>query len=383
MPSIAIVAGDPSGDLYGAAIADALRRLVPDLCVWGAGGPRMKATRVELAADLSLASAIGIAESSKVVPSLLVSYLRLRSLVARRRPDALVVIDFGAFNRRLAEFARRKGIRTVYFIPPGSWRRTTRSSAATARCADLFLTPFPWSAENLRKVGAVAEYVGHPLLDLAVSTADRHRFLEEVGLDAGGRCVALLPGSRRPEITHILPALLNAADLIVDRMGDVQFVIAAAPAVYEQVLRRLDRRRNGAKVVTVANRTYDTLASADLALVASGTATLEAAVLGCPMVVVYRGSAPATLEKLLRGRILEKYIGLPNIIAGEGICPELVAREATGERIAAEALRLLDNASSLEEVKWNLSKVKLQLGQPGAVQRSANLIARLAGLTVQ
>jgi len=380
--SIAVVAGDASGDLYGASLAHALRKIVPDVTIWGAGGPRMEAAKVELVADFSLVSSIGVVESSKTIPSLLISYLRLRTLIRYRRPDALVVIDFGGFNRRLSGFARRIGVKTVYFIPPGCWRRMNRGTAKTAKCADLFLTPFQWSAERLRVAGANVEYVGHPLLDVVEETrVEKTRFCMEFGLDVDTRIVALLPGSRKAEISHILPVLLDAADIIRGEAERVQFVVAAAPGVFEMVRRGVGRRAcDGARVIVIPNRACDTLAAADLALVASGTATLEAAILGTPMVIVYRGSVAMAAEKILRNRVLEDYIGLPNIIAGQGICPELVGKQATGRNIAVEAIRLLEDNSLREETKWNLSKVRSQLGQPGAVRRSAELIAKFAGL---
>ena len=384
MPSIAIVAGDASGDLYGAALAGALNSLMSGALIWGAGGPRMRAAGVDLEADFSLVSSIGLVQSSKVIPKLLVSYLRLRSLVAGRRPDVLILIDFGGFNRRLSGFAKRICIKTAYFIPPGSWRKQDVGAAKTARCADLFLSPFPWSAENLRAVGANAEYVGHPLLDIVAPTVARDRFLKELGFDDGVATVALLPGSRRAEIAHVLPALLDAADIVSRALeGVVQFVVGAAPSVSEIVRRGVQRwqsaTESAARIAVVGNRTYDALSSSNLAIITSGTATLEAAILGTPMVIVYRGSGAMAVERLFRPGVLERHIGLPNIIAGSEICPEIVGGEATGERIAAKSLELLENGTLREEAKWNLNKVKSQLGQPGAVIRSAELITSLLG----
>ena len=344
----------------------------------------MRAAGVDLEADFSLVSSIGLVQSSKVIPKLLVSYLRLRSLVAARRPDVLILIDFGGFNRRLSGFAKRIGIKTAYFIPPGSWRKKDVGAAKTARCADLFLSPFPWSAENLRAAGANAEYVGHPLLDIVAPTVARDRFLKEIGFDDGVETVALLPGSREAEVAHVLPALLDAADIISRTLeGAVQFVVGAAPSVSEIVRRAVQRQQSAtgsaARIVVVGNRTYDALSSSNLAIITSGTATLEAAIIGTPMVIVYRGSGAMAVERLFRPGVLERHIGLPNIIAGSEICPEILGGEATGERIAAKSLELLENGTLREEAKWNLSKVKSQLGQPGAVIRSAELITSLLG----
>ena len=177
---------------------------------------------------------------------------------------------------------------------------------------------------------------------------------------------------------------MNAADSINREMGNVQFIIAATPGIFEMAQRIIERWKSASKysaqVVVVPNRVYDILANADLALAASGTVTLEAAILGTPMVIIYLGSRVMMVEKALRRKILEDYIGLPNIIAGREICPELIAEKATVQNITTEALKLLNDSNLREEMKWNLSKVKSQLGQPGAIRRSAEMIARFAGL---
>lgn len=381
MPKVAIVAGDASGDLYGSKLIGELRQLISDCDVWAAGGPHLKNAGAQLAADLSQASAIGVVESLKVVPSLYLSFRKVLNQLKKKKPDVLVLIDFGAFNRRLGLKARKAGIRTVYFIPPGSWRKSNKGAVNIAECADLFLTPFPWSAKELSEAGANAVYTGHPLMDIAKPSVAPRQFRLEMGLAEDAEYVALLPGSRRTEIKYILPSMLGAAEIISDLQPGLHFIIAAAPAVSERVQKTANKWRKGWReripLKIVENRTCDVLAGAKAAVVASGTATLEAAIIETPLVVIYRGSRLMILERMLRPRILGKYIALPNILAEDSVCEELIGKEASSEAIAAEIVRLLRNHNLRSKKKCKLKEVKSMLGEPGALRRTAEQIASL------
>ncbi len=221
MPSVAIVAGEASGDASGAALANELRRLYPGIRIWGAGGTKMRDAGVELAADFSRAGAIGIFESLKLVPWLIREQKKLKELLLLRNPDVFVPIDFGAFNVPLGKFAREQGIKTVYYFPPGSWRRRPRDHSSLVAASDRIVTPFPWSAEILRNAGADAVWLGHPMLDSIAPKVTREEFLNEVGelVSAVGnkKLIGLLPGSRSHEIDNILPAFLDAGGPRSDR----------------------------------------------------------------------------------------------------------------------------------------------------------------------
>ncbi len=386
MPTVAIVAGDASGDLYGSKLLFEIRRLMPETDFWAAGGPHLKNAGAEIVADFSSVSAIGVVQSLKVVPFLWLSFIRiLRTRIKKDKTDVLILIDFGAFNRRLGPKARKAGIRTIYFIPPGSWRKIGSIDAKTIKSADLFLTPFQWSAQKLSEAGASANYIGHPLLDIVKTTVQTEQFKKEIGLPSDAQYIALLPGSRKAEIENILPTLLDAAGIINSLQPDLHFLIAAAPSVSKLISKKLNNWRRGWRekipVQVVENRANDVLAGALAAAVTSGTATLEAAILEVPMVIVYRGTILMHLEKFFRSRVLGKYIGLPNILVDDKVCEELIGKEATSEAVAAEIVRLIRNEKLRNNMKTRFQEVKSLLGEPGALQRAAKLIVEFAELS--
>jgi lipid-A-disaccharide synthase len=353
----------------------------PDIEIWGAGGKRMREAGVDLIWQSAQTGAIGIAEALKLVPRLLIEFGRVKKELLARRPDVVTLVDFGAFNKRVAEFARGNGIKTVYYFPPGSWRRRVTKSNI-AHIADKFITPFEWSYQALKNGGADVELIGHPLLDVVHPELSDERFYETLGLQPTRPFIALLPGSRKQEILHIWPALLGAVDLIEKEVPGLQYVVAAPGPVQARLIEKIlsrsqaDRRRD---IRVTQGLTYDVLGRAVLALTASGTATLEAAILNTPMVIVYRGGALSHLEFLLRGRnILEEHIGLPNIIAGKRICPELLSKEASPEKIARSATELLAPAR-MAEMKQQLAETVSLLGKKGGAGIAARVILEVAG----
>jgi len=396
---VAIVAGDLSGDASGRALALELQRLRPDVQLWGAGGPRMRDVGVELAADLSSASAIGIAESLKLAPRLLGASRRLRRLLLERSPDVFVPIDFGAFNVGLGRFAREHGIPTIYYFPPGSWRRTKRDQSSLIAAADKIITPFPWSAELLSEAGADAVFPGHPMLDWVAPARSRPEFVKELDLREGARLIGLLPGSRAHEIASLLPVLVEASVKISEQMPEkIAYLIPvgserAARGVFQTALRLIPekwRRHTDpddaggdtllAQYRVVVDGTYDVMAHSELLVTCSGTATLEAMVLGTPMIIVYRGSKLMKLEYLFRKGILERFFGMPNIIAGRKICPELLEDQASPEVIAKLAVEFLEKPEELERMRSELQSAKAALGEPGGTARAAGLVLEAAGL---
>lgn len=374
---IAIVTGEASGDLHGSLLAKRLREIEPDIELWGIGGTRMRDAGVELIYESSLRGAIGIAAGLKQVPPLLFQFCRLRRSLTARRPDALVLIDFGTFNRWVASFARGNGIKTIWHMPPGAWRRQQRASRIVG-LADKFTTPFQWSYEALTEAGADATLIGHPLLDVVQPKLTKDQYIERLGLSSGRPIVALLPGSRSQEIRHILPAIIGAAKLITEARPDAQYVAAAAGAEQAELIERA--ARGGSEVRVARNLTYDVLAHSVLAITSSGTATLEAAILNTPMVIIYRGSILTHIEyELRKKRVLEAHVGLPNIIAGRRICPELLSRDASPERIAPLAMELLREPSKIALMKQELAQVASCLGAKGGAGVAARVILEAAG----
>jgi lipid-A-disaccharide synthase len=235
--NIAIFTGELSGDLIGGALARELRRLNPTVELWGLGSSAMRAAGVELLEDSAAWGAISITEAITKVPGLLAKVApRVKHAVRSRRPDVVVLIDFGAFNVRAARFCKQLGLKVCYYFPPGSWRRQGDKGAELARITDLLAVPFPWAAERFSNLGANAVYVGHPLLERVHAILSRADFAAQFGMDATKPIIGLLPGSRHHEVSHLMPTLLEAARLIYKRHSDAQFVVGVAPSMSPELM---------------------------------------------------------------------------------------------------------------------------------------------------
>lgn len=375
--SIAVVAGEASGDLHGAYLVRSVRRLLPDADVWGVGGTRMREMGVRLVYDSSLWSAIGIFEALKLAPRMLLILFKIEALLKKNPPDLLVLIDFGAFNIPLGRFARKMGIRTLYYVTPGSWNRHG-NFRRLVDTADRAVTPFPWAAELLGECGMRADFFGHPLLDVVKPKLSREEFCKYVGFDADKHIVGLLPGSRSREVHHCLPAMLEAARMLHAEIPDLQFAVPLSPSV------KIGEADQDAAdhVKFIRGMAWDVLAHSRAAVVVSGTATLEAAILDCPMTIIYKGSRMSQFEYALRGKPL-KYIGLPNIILDEMVCRELIQDNASPDNIFGEMNSLIGDTPKRAKMVGDLMRVKGMLGGSGAVDRTAEVaLEMLAGTSV-
>ncbi len=380
---IAVSAGEASGDLNGAYLAEELKKLRSDLRLWGAGGQRMKAAGVDVVVDMSGCGTISISETILAAPHIIARYFRMRQALLQTRPDLFVPIDFGAFNIRLGQIAYSRGIPVVYYFPPSSWRRKPRNALKLLACGGKVITPFPWSAEILSAQGIDARFLGHPLIDIVKPTTDRSAFLRELGLSESMPVIGLLPGSRTHELSEHLGPMIGCAEIMHRELGGAQFVIGAVNKVSD-IKRRLESASRGKAdfpvVRVVQSRTYDCMAYSDILIAKSGTTTLEAAIMGTPMVIVYRGTSIMRFEFLFRKSVLEGYIGLPNIIADRGVCPELINENVTAEKLANVTLGILRDKDELEKMREGLAKVKEILGEPGAINRAARAILEMGGL---
>jgi lipid-A-disaccharide synthase len=372
-PQILISAGEASGEMYAAQLATALRRHA-DVHPFGLGGPRMREAGVELLADCSEVAVVGISEYVRRVPA---GWRVLRRLVAesaQRHPALAVLVDSPALNLRLARRLRQQGVRNVYFICPQFWAwrpwrvRLVRRRFARALCI------FPFEEKFYRDAGVPVDFVGHPLVDQVHPTISRAEFARRFNLDADQPIIALLPGSRASELAHNLPPMLEACHLLEPKRP-YQSVLAVAPGL--KPWQFADYARPDAPVRLVEGATYDALAAADLAIVSSGTATVEAALLGTPMVVVYRVS-PTTAFVLRRLRLVRTpFFSMVNLIAGKRVVPELIQDDFTPERVAEEVGRLLGSRETREQMKRDLDEVRSRLGPGGAIERAAEIIARM------
>jgi lipid-A-disaccharide synthase len=371
---ILLSCGEASGDLYAGALTRELHRLAPDLDVAGLGGPRLAAAGGRLLDDYRGLAATGVAEVIPKMPRYFAAMRQMTGAARRERPDVCVVIDFPDFNFRLAARLQRLGVPIVYYISPQIWAWRPGRMKTMRAIAERVLVIFPFEEPLYREAGVPVEFVGHPLVDLATPGQPRAAFLASHDLDPAAPTIALLPGSRPNEVMRILPVLLDAARLIHANVPDAQFVIARAPNLDDSLLDRAGPMP--ARTRIVAGDTDAVLASADLALTASGTATVQAALHDTPMVIVYRVS-PWTY-RLGRRFVSVDTFGMVNLLAGRRIVPELIQDAFTPAAVAHEALSLLNDGDRRRAVREGLREVRQRLGGGGASRRAAEAILAIA-----
>ena len=316
----------------------------------------------------------GLLEVARVLPRTYGVYRRLVADATALKPDVFVAIDYPDFNFRLAHAIRKLGVPVVYYISPQLWAWRPGRMKTMQRIADRVLVIFPFEEEIYRRAGVPVEWVGHPLLDSPTSPEPRAEFLARLGLDPARPVVALLPGSRINEVRAILPGLLDAARIIHARLPAAQFVLARAPHLPDELFASLDQ--HGLSIVTIENATDGVLASADVALLASGTVTVQAALAECPMVVVYRLS-PLTY-RLGRPFVRVNTFAMANLVAGREVVPELMQDDFTPEAVADHAVAILEDPRRAAAMRDGLKMVKAKLGTPGASRRAAEAVMAVA-----
>jgi lipid-A-disaccharide synthase len=379
MPPIQLLlsAGEASGDMYAARLANALKQRM-DVSIFGMGGPQMRAAGVDIVTDYSEVSVVGITEVLKRLPSLVRAMRHLVDEAERRKPPLAILTDFPGFHLRLARKLRPKAIRNVYYICPQFWAwRPWRANLVRRRFAEA-LCIFPFEEKFYADAGVPVKFIGHPLVGNVKATLTRELICKKYGLQEDARIITILPGSRGGEISHHLPALVEA-------LGEIRRKLPQPPGILVAVAPGLDARRLEEKFPAewharfVEADTYNLLAAADLAIVSSGTATVETALLGKPMIVVYRLS-PIT-AMLAKPLVRTKFFSMVNLIAGRAVVPELIQDDFTPQRVAAEALALLseteEGKTRVAEMIHGLQEVQRLLGPPGAVDRAADEIVRL------
>jgi lipid-A-disaccharide synthase len=367
--------GEASGDLYAGALTRELLAIDPALSIAGLGGPQFAAAGGRLVDDYRDLAVTGLTEWIPKLPRLLAARRRLVAAARSERPDALILIDFSGFNFRLAPSIRRLGVPVIYYISPQIWASRAGRLATIRAIADRVLVIFPFEAPIYERGGVPVEFVGHPLIDLAKPSATREQFLAARGLVPSAPTVALLPGSRPNEVSRILPDLAAAARIIRREIPGAQFVVACAPHLDADLFDAVRGDEAGVRFTPVEGDTDTVLASADVALTASGTATVQAALHDTPMVVVYRMS-PLSYQ-LARRLVRLDTIGMVNLIAGEQIVPELVQDAFTPAAVAREAISMLTDRDRAARIRAGLATVRLRLGGPGASRRAAEAILRV------
>ena len=372
---VMISCGEPSGDLYAGALAAEILRQDPSATITGFGGARLQSAGARLVGDFSGLSVTGLLEVARVLPRTYATYRKLVADAAATRPDVFVAIDFPDFNFTLARALRRLGIPIVYYISPQLWAWRPGRMKTMKRIADRVLVIFPFEEQIYREAGVPVEWVGHPLLDVMGEPAPRTVASARLGLDPAKPAIALLPGSRRNEVRAILPDLARAAALVRAQVPDAQIVVARAPHLDDSLFQPLAHTGNPPAIV-VDGMADDVLARADVALVASGTVTVQAALHECPMVVVYR-LAPLTY-RLGKPFVHVQTYAMANLVAGRTVVPELIQDAFTPQAVAAEAIKVLSDPAHAARVRADLREVRAKLGGPGASARAARAVLEIA-----
>lgn len=384
-----IVAGDPSGDLHGANLVTALREISSQIEINGLGGERMERAGVRLLYRLTELAIVGFSEAINNIRALRQIYIKTEEFLRKEKPDIIVLIDYPGFNLRLAGLAKRLKIPLIYYIGPQIWAWRRGRIKDIAELVNKMLVIFPFEEETYRKAGVDVSFVGHPLLDTIQPTKSKEEVCRKYGLDPNFPIIGLMPGSRKQEIERLLSVMLEASRRIAENRK-VQFVLPLAgniPMNYikERITEFEKNRLNRTKIsksqkekkpplpiLVVRDEDYNIRRTLTLALVASGTATLENACLGIPMIIIYKVSLFSYLLARLLIRIPR--IGLANIVAGKRVVPEFIQQKARAKEIAKVACHWLSNPGLMRETRKELKRVKEKLGTPGASKRAAKII---------
>jgi lipid-A-disaccharide synthase len=375
-----IVAGEASGDHHAAALVCALREADPQRTIdfFGATGPLMRDAGVESVVRTDDLSILGLVEIAGALPKFWRTFKLLKQAAIEKKPDAVVLVDWPDFNLKLARALHHRGLKIIYYVSPQLWAWRGYRARSIERNVDLLLSILPFEKDWYADRGIdQVEYVGHPLAGEVRARYDRAEFCRQMKLDSKLPIISLLPGSRRKEVERILPQMLEAAALISARRPEIQFVVVVAPGRTSDEIRDIVRAQRATPeplpscLHIVSGQSREALAASDAAAIASGTATLEAALLGTPLVIVYKESL---INWHTLGRLITvDHYGLVNLVAGERVATELMQNDLNGERLANELLSLLDKKTN-EEARARLSEVVQQLGEGGASERAAELI---------
>jgi lipid-A-disaccharide synthase len=375
-----IVAGEASGEIHGAELMRALRRLYPEVEFefFGVGGQQMRAAGAEILADAKEFGVIGPVEIGRAIGRIYTTFRRVHQAARARRPDAVILIDWPDFNLQMVKKAKAAGLKTIYYISPQIWAWRRYRLRTIRRCVDKMIVILPFEVDFYRQAGVDVEFVGHPLLDVVRATKDRQSFCADYHLDPGRPIISLLPGSRRSEVDHILPVMIETAERVSQL--NAQFVVPLASTISwakAKIIIRQASDRLASSIKLIEHDTYNAVAHSELAVVASGTATLETALLETPLIIVYRGSE--LNFRLIRPLIQLDTFGMVNLIAGEKIAPELIQHDMNPERLAATIMDFMSHEEKRAAMKEKLKQIRQRLGPGCAAERAAQSVMQAIG----
>lgn len=367
-------AGEASGDTHGASVAKALREVYPSVEMFGMGGNLMDEAGVRIVYDIKNLGVIGLVEIVKSLPKFFKLRTYLKRIMMKERPDVLVCIDYPGFNMKLAEVAHQLGIPVLYYIAPTIWAWHSSRGKTIKKYVTKVASIFPFEAEAYSKYNCDVEFVGHPLVDIVRPTMSVDESMTYFNARAEAKRVLLMPGSRKQEVLSLLDVMLESGEKLLQSHEDVQFFLPRAHTIDRFELETFIKERRVPVTIT-EDHTYDLMQICDVCLAASGTATLETAMMELPTILLYKVS-PITygIGKMV---VNLSHVGLPNIIAGKEVIPELLQSDVSADNIVEHMLPLLDDLKENEHMRQELRTVRDKLGEPGAVKRVAELIYSL------
>jgi len=371
---ILVVAGEASGDLHASHLVKAMLEMEPGLQFYAMGGEKLKEAGALILSDISELSVMGITEVVSHLGRIYRVFKRLEKFLKNDQPDLIILIDYPDFNLRLAKAAKRYNIPVLYYISPQIWAWRTSRIKKIGKLVNKMIVVFPFELSLYEIEGIDVSFVGHPLLDIVKVEKSREENIKRFGLDEQKITIGLMPGSRLSEAKKILPPMIESAQQLSRQFGNLQFILPVAPGLKKEEIVRLTEDTD--LTITIADDSiYEVIDISYLVIVASGTATLETALLSTPMVIIYKMS-PLTY---LVGRKLVKvdHIGMANIIAGKKVVPELIQNEATAERITHEATRMLEDSLYHQSICEELASTNKKLGKPGASKRAAKIALKM------
>jgi len=371
---ILLVAGEASGDLHGSYLLEAVHEIDPEVEFFGIGGERLKKKGMRLLYHLNNLSVVGVTEAIFKLKEILNALQVIKKSIIQEKPDLIILIDFPEFNLRVAKMAQRRGISVLYYISPQLWAWRPKRVKTIGKCVKKMVVFFPFEVSLYKRAGVDVEWVGHPLLDIVKPNFSKEEAIKRFGLEIDRRTVGLLPGSRIDEIKRLMPVLIRSAHILQQEIPGLQFIIPLAPGISENSLSPWIKN-SPVSVKVIEGFTYDVMNLSDLLITASGTATLEGAILEKPMIIIYKVSWFSYL--IGRALIHVDHIGLVNLVAGKEISPELIQEDANPSKISKEALRILKDPDLLKKMTDEMRDVRRSLGEPGAVRRAAKIVASL------
>ena len=372
-----IITGEDSGDLYGGNLAREIKKLSPDINISGVGGKQMRSAGVDIFCDVSEISVVGFWEVIEKLGLIRRLYKQIIEKFDSGNVKGVVLIDYPGFNLKIAKAAKERDIPVFYYISPQVWAWRKSRVKTIKKYVDKMMVILPFEKEFYQREGVDVEFVGHPLLEViasnseAISSSNKKEIYKEFGIDDRQIIIGILPGSRKKEIAYMLPEILKASSLIKGKYPSVQFLLPLSQSIEEDYLKNFITS-DYSYIKIVKGKNYDVMKVSDLLITKSGTSTLEAAIIGTPMIIVYKTSI--TSYYLAKALVNVTYAGLPNLLAGKEAAPELLQHKMNAKNIAEKTIYFLEKKDGLEQMREEFKNIKYSLGEQGASKRTASII---------